>query len=129
MKLPDLKKMRSHKVAWFLSLRALTRGNFGVTLLTVVMLAIIYVNMLFTPSIIQGFIQQTSSQLTNTLTSDLVITSSTAGADISNRDSLLEKIRDNKDVAGATGTYRAGVQISKGDLSNVWTVDAIDPES
>lgn len=129
MKLPDLKKMRSHKVAWFLSLRALTRGNFGVTLLTVVMLAIIYVNMLFIPSIIQGFIEQTSSQLTNTLTSDLVITSSTAGSDISNRDSLLEKIRANQDVVGATGTYRAGVQISKGDLSNVWTVDAIDPDS
>ncbi len=129
MRLPDLKKMRSHKVAWFLSLRALARGNFGVTLLTIFMLAIIYVNMLFVPSIIQGFIEQTNLQLTNTLTSDLVISSSTAGSDISNRDDLLEKIRADQDVDSATGTYRAGVQISKGDISNVWTVDAIDPDS
>lgn len=129
MKLPDLKKMRSHKVAWFLSLRALLRGNFGVTLLTIFMLAIIYVNMLFIPSIIQGFIQKTTMQLTDTLTSDVVITSSMSGEDIADRDSLLEKIRANGSVAAATGTYRTGVQISKGDISNVWTVDAVDPAS
>lgn len=121
--------MRSHKVAWFLSVRALVRGNFGVTLLTVVMLAIIFVNMLFIPSVIQGFIEQTNYQITNTLTSNVVVTSSNAGQDIENREDLLKDIRSNSNVSSATGTYRAGVQISKGDLSNVWTVDAIDPES
>lgn len=125
----NLKKMRSHKVAWFLSFRSLTRGNFGVTALTIIMLAIIFVNMLFIPSVIQGFIEQTNYQITNTLTSDVIVTSSSAGQDIENRDNLLKDILENKDVMNATATYRAGVQISKGDLSNVWTVDAIDPAS
>lgn len=129
MKLSDLKKMRSHKVAWFLSLRSLVRGNFGVTILTIIMLSIIYVNMLFIPSIIQGFIKKTSAQLTETLTSNIAVTSSTPGFDIGNRDSLLTEIRSNEKVQSATGTFRAGVQISKGDISNVWTVDAVDPAS
>ena len=129
IKLPCLKKMRAHRVAWFLSLRALTRGNFGVTFLTIFMLAIIYVNMLFVPSIIQGFVEQTNVQLKDTLTSDIVVSSSSADTDVTDRDSLLEKIRDNKNVVGATGTFRVGVQISRGDISNVWTVDAIDPAS
>ncbi len=121
--------MRAHKVAWFLSLRSLIRGNFGVTILTIFMLAIIYVNMLFIPSIIQGFIKATNKQLTSTLTSNVMISSSVAGSDIAAREELLANIRENDQVQAATGTYRAGVQISKGDISNVWTVDAIDPDS
>lgn len=129
IKLPNLKKMRAHKVAWFLSLRSLVRGNFGVTILTIFMLAIIYVNMLFIPSIIQGFIKATNKQLTSTLTSNVMISSSVAGSDISNREPLINDIRKNDKVEAVTGTYRAGMQISSGDISNVWTVDAIDPDS
>ena len=124
-----MKLLRSIRVSIFLAVRSLWRGNKGITVLTISMLALIYINLLFLPSLIEGLGHKVSQQLVETLTSSVILASSNSSSNISDIDGLLSKVRSNSSVVGATPTLRIGTQISKGDTSNVWSVDAIDPSS
>jgi putative ABC transport system permease protein len=121
--------VRSLRVALFLAGRTLARGNVGVSALTVMALLFIYVDLLFVPSLIQGAVDKVNEQLVDTLTSDLQITPAHGSRDIGGVAEYLAQIRATDDVAAATATYRVGTEISHGDESNVWSVDAIDPAS
>lgn len=124
-----MKFLRSVRVSIFLAIRSLWRGNKGITLLTIGMLALIYINLLFLPSLIEGLGHKVSLQLVETLTSNVILSSSNTGSNITGTDELLTNIRSNTSVIDATPTLRVGTQISKDDISNVWSVDAIDPDS
>ncbi len=124
-----MKPLRSFRVSVFLAVRSLWRGNHGITVLTVVMLSLIYINLLFLPSLIEGLVQKVNLQLVDTLTSNVIISSSKGISNISDANNYLTKIRSNNDVSAATSTFKVGTQISSGNTSNVWSVDAIDPNS
>ena len=62
------------KTSLFLGVRGTIRGNKGIAILTVLMMSLIYVNLLFLPSLIQGNIDNINDQVINTTTSNLVIT-------------------------------------------------------
>jgi putative ABC transport system permease protein len=93
------------------------------------MLSLIYINLLFLPSLIEGLVQKVNLQLVDTLTSNVIISSSKGISNISDANNYLTKIRSNNDVSAATSTFKVGTQISSGNTSNVWSVDAIDPNS
>jgi len=124
-----MKYLRSARVSIFLAIRSLWRGNKGITVLTIGMLALIYINLLFLPSLIEGLSYKVSLQLIETLTSNVILSSSNNGSNITNTDELLTNIRSNTSIVDTTPTLRVGTQISKGDISNVWSVDAIEPDS
>lgn len=119
--------MKTLRVSLFLAGRSVIRSNYGVAATTVLMLLLIYISLLFLPSLIQGAVNRVNDQLVNTLTSDIVITPASKSASIDDLSSYLAKIRQTPGVAQATGVYRVGTQVSSGDNSGSWTVDAIDP--
>lgn len=111
----------------FLAGRSVIRSNYGVAVTTILMMLLIYVSLLFLPSLIQGAVNRVNAQLVDTVTSDIVITPASKAASIDDAGSYLAKIRQTAGVAQATGVYRVGTQVSYGDNSGSWTVDAIDP--
>lgn len=121
--------MKSLRVSVFLAGRSLARGSYGIAAATTVMMLLIYVSLLFLPSLIQGAINRVGAQLIDTLTSNVVITPAGKGASISDAGAYLGKIRGTDGVAAATAVYHAGTQVSYGSNSGSWTVDAIDPAS
>ena len=62
--------MRGLRVALFLAARSLARSNYGIAVATTVMMLLIYMSLLFLPSLIQGAINRVNAQLVNTLTSE-----------------------------------------------------------
>jgi len=58
--------LSSLRVAAFLSRRAIIRGNRGITVLTVAMMAVVYAELMFVPSLIQGATNQIQLELRNT---------------------------------------------------------------
>lgn len=52
------------RVSSFLAGRSLTRGNRGVTAMTIAVLLLIYIDLLFVPSLIQGAVDKINSQVT-----------------------------------------------------------------
>lgn len=123
-----MKITRSLRVAGFLALRSLARGSLGVTLMTVLMLAVVFISVVFLPSLINGAVASIQTQVTDTATSDLVVTSADRST-IDDADAYLGKIRDTDGVAAATGVRRIGNQVAFEGDSDAWGVDAIDPES
>lgn len=121
--------MRSLRVGLFLGVRAVLRGNRGIAVLTVLMMLLIYVSLLFLPSLIQGAVNRVNDQLVNTLTSDIVITPSGQGSPIAGVDGYLDQIRRTPGVEQATSVFRVGSEISYGSNSGSWTVLAVDPAS
>jgi len=119
---------RDIRVAGFLAARSITRGNAGVTAMAIAMVAAVFVSIMFLPSLIAGASTSIESQITDTLTGDLVVT----GADrkpIENADAYLAQVRAADGIAAATPLRVVGNQIAHGDDFNAWTVTAVDPTS
>lgn len=124
--------MTGLRLSAFLAGRTLARSNYGIAAATTLMMLLIYVSLLFLPSLIQGTINRVNTALVDTLTSNIVITPLTPagrGSAIDNAGSYLDQIRRTTGVAAATDAYRVGTQVSYGSDTGSWTVDAIDPAS
>ena len=121
--------MTSMRLSVFLAGRALARSNYGIAAATTLMMLLIYVSLLFLPSLIQGAIDRVNSALVDTATSNIVITPAGQGTAIDGVGSYLAKIRGTDGVAAATAVYHVGTQVSFGASSGSWPVDAIDPAS
>ncbi|HEX4212758.1 MAG TPA: ABC transporter permease [Candidatus Dormibacteraeota bacterium] len=121
--------MRSARVSVFLAVRSVVRGNYGITALTTLMMLLIYVSLLFLPSLIQGAVNRVNGLLVDTVTSDVVITAAGSASSIDDLDTYLSQIRKTQGVQGATAVYHVGTQISYGSESGSYSVDAIDPST
>jgi putative ABC transport system permease protein len=119
----------SVRVAGFLSRRAITRGNRGITVLTVLMMAVIYAELLFVPSLIQGATNRIESELQQYITSSVTISPSGSDQTIPDPQAILASARADPKVASATATMLAGSQISHANHTSSWPVVAIDPAS
>jgi putative ABC transport system permease protein len=121
--------MNGLRLSGFLAGRALARSNYGIAAATTLMMLLIYVSLLFLPAVIQGAINRVNTALVDTLTSNLVITPSGRGSAISDADSYLDKVRATAGVAAATAVYHLGTEVSYGDRSGAYGIDAMDPAS
>ena len=61
------------RVALFLAVRSLARGNAGVSAMAIAMMSAIFVSVMFLPSLIGGASTRLNSQVVDTLTGDLTI--------------------------------------------------------
>lgn len=118
---------RDLRVAVFLASRSLWRGNAGVTLMTVLMMAVVFISVMFLPSLINGAVSAIEAQVTETATSDLNVTSAQRTS-IGRSAQLVEQIGAVPGVAAVARVRRVGTQVRYGELSNAWGVDAVDPE-
>lgn len=65
--------MNSLNVAFFMALRSLRRGDLRVVLLTVTMLVLVYINLVFTPSLLSGAVRLIHQRTRDTLSADIVL--------------------------------------------------------
>lgn len=122
-----MRPLRSARTAAFLGVRALTRGPLGVLLMTVLMMSLVYVQLLFIPSLIQGAVDRTENQLIETVTSSVQVTPAGAETAIPDTPSLEAEIRDVPGVEAVTSTLRVGSEVAHGSTSGSFPVLAIDP--
>jgi putative ABC transport system permease protein len=119
----------SLRVAMFLSRRAIIRGNRGIVVLTVAMMAVIYAELMFVPSLIQGATNEIQQELREYVTSSIAITPSHFDLTIPGAPTLLNRVRANRGVVAATATSLAGSEVSFEGRTNSFPVVAIDPTS
>jgi putative ABC transport system permease protein len=117
------------RTAAFLAARALVRGPLGVLVMTIAMMSLVYVQLLFIPSLIQGAIDQVESQLIDTATSSVQISPGPDDKVIADSSAVVASARDLPDVEAATAALRVGSEVSSGTISGTWPVLAIEPDS
>ncbi|MFH1032536.1 MAG: FtsX-like permease family protein [Chloroflexota bacterium] len=119
---------KSLRVAIFLVFTSLKRGNFGITLLTVLILAIVVLNLLFVPSLLQGLVSNANEKLKNTYSGDIVAESARDAPLIFNVDSLITKIKAISGVVAVTTRNNLAAEISFDNERTICTVYGILPE-
>lgn len=119
--------LRSARVAGFLSIRGLRRGNRGILATTIVMMVLVYLNMLFLPSLIEGASAHTLDRLVETLTSDVVITPAAGATGIADAGAYTASVEKQPGVAAATALGLVGNRILHGSDSGTWSVYATEP--
>lgn len=124
-----MRAARSIRVAAFLALRSLVRGNWGILTMTVAMMVLVYLNLLFLPSLIDGASQHLLSRLIETTTANLQITAANQKTGISEPDAYEAKIAEQPGVSAVTSVKLLGNRIFYGSNAGSWSVDAIKPSS
>lgn len=119
---------RSGRVAVFLSVRSLLRSNWGILLTTIGIMTLIYLELLFLPSLIQGANNHVVERLKDTLTANIDVTPDNKNAtSITNVDQYTAEVARQPGVAAVTATTPVGNRISSDTASGSWSVHAIDP--
>jgi putative ABC transport system permease protein len=103
---------KSLKVASFLAFTSIKRGNFGVILLTVLILAIVALNLLFVSSLLNGLVSSANDKIKNTYAGDIIIESATDNPLISDVDLLINKIEGINGVVAVVPRNSLGAEIS-----------------
>lgn len=119
--------MKSLKVALFLAGKAISRSNWGLNLLIIFMLILVYVNLIFTPSLLEGVILKANNKQIETQTGNITVESETPGEGISSAGELTEQIRAIDGVEGATGTRSLPAEVARESEKTTVEITGINP--
>lgn len=119
--------MNTLKVAAFMALKSLVRGDVRVLLLTVSMLILVYINLIFTPSLLSGAVQKIHDKTKNTMSGDIVVQSDNFPVIVGAQE-MVSAIEGIDGVAAACARTSLGTEIHHGDDRVTAALYAIDPE-
>ena len=105
----------SLRVAFFLAVKSILRGNIGVTLLTIFILILIALNLLFVPGLIKGLVVSANDQIINNYSSDIIINPRGKDRQIIHVNELISQIESISGVVAVTARSSIGSSISYKD--------------
>ncbi|OPX65368.1 MULTISPECIES: ABC transporter permease [unclassified Methanoregula] len=120
--------LEEEQVALFLASRLIARGNKGTLALTIMIIAMVFVNLIFLPSIIAGVVVLFNQQTIDYSYANLVIEPKEGALLIAKPGTLVEKINRIPGVAASTPRYAAGATIVYKGKSTTPLVIAVDPD-
>jgi putative ABC transport system permease protein len=112
--------------SWFLASRAIRRGNKGTTIMIIVILAVVFVNMLFLPSFFAGALES-FNRMNIEFNGNMVINPRIDERFIENATEVSQKIGGIPGVIGVTKRLSAPVIISHQDRVISFGMTGIDP--
>ena len=120
--------MNTLKVAAFLVIKSIARGNARVQLLTIAMLILVYVNVVFTPAILAGAVDTVNEKTINTITGDIIVQAASDYPVMANTGNLISKIEAVDGVTAACARNNLGADVQFGGERATTVFYAIDPE-
>jgi len=120
--------MKSLKVAGFLALKSISRGNSRVLILTIAMLILVYLNLVFTPAILAGAVETVNDKTINTMSGNIIVQAAGEVPAIGNVSELVSQIESLDGVQAACARNSLGADISYEGERATTSVYAIDPE-
>jgi putative ABC transport system permease protein len=119
--------MKSLKVAAFLALKSIIRGNIGVIVLTVFMLILVTMNLLFVPGLISGATVSMNTILVSTYSGDIIIEPAGDDTVINHVDDLISGIESIDGVVAASARNDINAYFTFEDERVGRVVTGIDP--
>lgn len=119
--------LQNLKVSFFLALRGIMRGSRGSLYLTVLIIAMVFINMIFMPSIILGFIKTAEDQLISYEIGNILISPKEDDEFIYDVQTLIDKVNGVPGVYRASPHYSTGVTLKNKGNTVGSTITAIKP--
>ncbi|NLX49426.1 MAG: ABC transporter permease [Methanospirillum sp.] len=115
------------QVSAFLAGRSLRRGSKGALLLTIAIIALVFVNLIFLPSIVQGVIVSFDRQAVSYLYGNLALEPREGEVSIPDADALVRKVGRIPGITAAAARLTTGASITFGKRSITSQVTGVDP--
>jgi putative ABC transport system permease protein len=119
--------IKSLKVAAFLALKSIIRGNIGVIVLTVFMLILVTMNLLFVPGLISGATESMNTILVSTYSGDIIIEPAGDDTVINHVDDLISGIESIDGVVAASARNDINAYFTFEDERVGRVITGIDP--
>jgi putative ABC transport system permease protein len=119
--------IKSLKVAAFLALKSIIRGNIGVIVLTVFMLILVTMNLLFVPGLISGATVSMNTILVSTYSGDIIIEPAGDDTVINHVDDLISGIESIDGVIAASARNDINAYFTFEDERVGRVITGIDP--
>jgi putative ABC transport system permease protein len=119
---------QDQRVALFLAIRSLKRSSLGGLLLVIIIIALVFTNMLFLSSLVQGAVQLFNENTIEYSTSDILIEPRADERYIENIDALLTRVNNAPGVRRASARYTLGATLFAEDKSLSLPVTAFRPQ-
>ena len=116
------------KISAFLAYKSIAKGNKGTSVLTILIMALAFVNLMFMSSLFAGLTDASENQVIETLYSNIVIEPKDEETYIKNPDSILKKVNIVPGVLGTSAQYLTASTIVHEEKSGAWTVRSVDPD-
>ena len=118
---------KNFKVAFFLAHKSIRRGNIGTAILTVTIMSLIFVNLVFLPSIVSGIGESMNVMLIDYTYANIVIEPQEDDLYINNVDSIQKKLNSLPGVAGTSAHYISGATFTNKDKFVSGALYSINP--
>jgi putative ABC transport system permease protein len=119
--------MKSLKVAVFLAMKSIIRGNIGIIVLTIFMLVLVTMNLLFVPGLIRGATESMNTILIQTYSGDIIIEPAGDDTVINHVDDLIAGIESIDGVVAASARNDINAYFEFEDRRIGRVVTGIDP--
>ena len=121
--------LKNFKISFFLAYKSLRRGNIGTTILTVAIMSMIFVNLVFLPSIVSGIGEGMNVMLIDYTYANIFIEPKKDNFYINNVDSIQKKVNSLPGVSGVSAHYISGATFTYKDnfvSGALYSVNPID---
>ncbi len=120
--------LNDFRLSVFLAQKSITKGNKGTLVLTIFIMALVFVNSVFVSSLFLGLTNTINEQMINTMYGTVVIEPKKDEKYIDGVYSLKQKISSVPGVTGVSAQYVTGAVLSYKDKSGAWSVHSINPD-
>ena len=121
--------MKSLKVAAFMAVKSIARGNRWVFTLIIAMLALVYLNLVFAPSMLAGVIDTINDKIINTLSGHIMIESKTEEKEMTDVAGLIGEIEAIDGVAAVCARSDVPADISYDGERFLTSIYSVKPDA
>ncbi|MBU0976020.1 MAG: FtsX-like permease family protein [Patescibacteria group bacterium] len=117
------------KTGIFLTLKSVFRGNLRISLMTILMMSLVFINLLFAPALLNGLIDTINGKLRESITSDIILDSTSEDGYIQDADKFIGEISEIDGVDSATSRTNIGAEILYQKSKSSYGITVVSPES
>lgn len=121
--------MRTWGVGIFLTIRSLTRGNIGTSVMTVLLMSLIFINLIFLTSIINGLTHTAHRQIIETLTGHILVEPSPGDIFVEDAEDVRHDILLVPDVVAVSSRVNFSAELEFAGEQGSFRGVAIDPDT
>ncbi len=115
------------KLPFYLAAQSIKRGRKWTMVLTIILMAVAFVNLIFVSALFNGIVEGGNQQTIDMMSGDVYVTPKSGSMFIDNKDALINNIKSIDGVSAVTSGYQVPVRIERNSISGGWITLAINP--
>jgi len=115
------------KLPFYLAFQSIRRGRKWTLFLTIVLMAVAFINLIFVSALFNGIVEGSNQQVIDTLTGNVYMTPKQGTNYISNKNNIIKNTENVSGVQAATSSFQIPARIEYNSRTGRWPILAIKP--